>query len=111
MKSLRFNIGDIRSSFVLDADDPELIKRINTNIEAVLRYASRHWAYHLAETGETNADVEDLGDCITDFLRVRILFWIEAMNLIQSSGQCTTMLHRAREWVLKVLKVRVKLSL
>ena len=101
-ESLRFNIGDIPSSFVLDADDPELMKRVDTNIKDVLRYASRYWARHLAETDETNANCEDLGDCITDFLHIRILFWIEAMNLIQSSGQCTTMLQRAREWVLKV---------
>ena len=102
MKSLCFNIGDIASSFILDAEDTELTKRIDTNIKAVLRYASRYWAHHLAQTDKTNADVEDLGDCITDFLRIRILFWIEAMNLLQSSGQCTPMLQRVREWVLKV---------
>ncbi len=89
MKSLRFNIGDIPSSFVLDAEDPELRKRIDTNLKAVLRYASRYWAHHLALTDETNADGQDLHDCITDFLRIRILFWIEALQ-------------RAREWVLKV---------
>ena len=102
MKSLRFNIGDIPSSFILDAEDPELTQRIDTNIKAVLRYASRYWAYHLAQTDETNADGVDLRDRITDFLRIRVLFWIEAMNLLGSSGQCTTMLQRAREWVLKV---------
>ena len=101
-ESLRFNIGDIPSSFVLDAEDPELMKRADTNIKAVLRYASRYWAYHLSQTDEMNADGKDLGDCITDFLRIRILFWIEAMNLLGSSGQCTTMLQRAHEWVLKV---------
>ena len=102
MKSLRFNIGDIPSSFILDAEDPELTQRIDTNIKAVLRYASRYWAYHLAQTDETNAVGVDLRDRITDFLRIRVLFWIEAMNLLGSSGQCTTMLQRAREWVLKV---------
>jgi hypothetical protein len=102
MKLLRFNIGDMPSSFVLDAEDPELTQRIDTNIKAFLRYASRHWAHHLALTDEMNADGEDLGDCIADFLRIRILFWIEAMNLLGSSGQCTTMLQSAREWVLKV---------
>ena len=102
MKSLRFNIGDMPSSFVLDAEDPGVTQRIETNIKAVLRYASQYWAHHLALTDETNADGEDLGDCITEFLRIRILFWIEAMNLLQSSGHCTQMLRLAREWVLKV---------
>jgi len=99
-KSLRFNIGDIPSSFVLDAEDPELPQRIDTNIKASLRYASRHWDHHLARTDEKNSD--DLGDCITDFLYIHVLFWIEAMNLLGSSGQCSIMLQHAREWILKV---------
>jgi hypothetical protein len=99
-ESLRFNIGDIPSSFVLDADDPQLPQRIDTNIKVFLRYASRHWHHHLDQTDQKNG--KDLGDCIADFLCIRILFWIEAMNLLGSSGQCSTMLQCARGWVLKV---------
>ena len=99
-ESLRFNIGDLTSSFLLDAEDPKLKQQVETNIKPFLRYASRHWAQHLAQTDQRNG--EDLGDCITDFLDIRILFWIEAMNLLGSSGQCTTMLQQTREWVLKV---------
>ena len=100
MKSLRFNIGDVPSSFVLDVEDPGLTQRIDTNIKAFLRYASWHWAHHLGLTDQKNG--KDLGDCITDFLHICILFWMEAMNLLGSSGQCTTMLQCACEWVLKV---------
>ena len=99
-ESLRFNIGDITSSFLLDADDPTLTQRVDINIKPFLRYASRLWAQHLAQTDQKNG--EGLGDCITDFLRIRILFWIETMNLLGSSGQCSTMLQHMREWVLKV---------
>jgi hypothetical protein len=99
-ESLRFNIGDIPSSFLLDAEDSELMRRVDTNIKPFLRYACRHWAQHLAQTDEKNG--EDLGDCITDFLHICVLFWIEAMNLLESSGQCSTMLQHMREWVLKV---------
>ena len=102
LKLLRFNIGDMPSSFVLDAEDPELTQRIDTNINVILRYASRHWAHHLALTDGAEADHKDLVDCIMDFLRIRILFWIEAMNLLGCSGQCTTMLQSARGWILKV---------
>ncbi|EDR06536.1 uncharacterized protein LACBIDRAFT_389232 [Laccaria bicolor S238N-H82] len=98
-ESLRFNIGNITSSFLLDAEDPELTQRIDTNIKPFLRYASRHWAQHLTQTDQENG--EDLGDYITEFLDIRILFWIEAMNLLGSSGQCTRMLQHVREWVLK----------
>ena len=99
-ESLRFNIGDITSSFLLDVEDPKLMQRIDTNIKPFLRYACRQWAQHLAQTSQKNG--EDLDDCITNFLRIGILFWIEAMNLLGSSGQCIPMLQQMREWVLKV---------
>ena len=97
---LCFNIGDITSSFLLDVEDPKLMQRVHTNIKPFLRYACRHWAQHLALIDQKNG--EDVGDCISDFLRIRIIFWIEAMNLLGSSGQCSTMLQHTREWVLKV---------
>ena len=99
-ESLRFNIGNIASSFLLDAEDPELMQRVDTNIKPFLSYASRHWAQHLTQTNQKNG--EDLGDCIADFLDIHIFFWIEAMNLLGSSGQCSRMLQHMREWVLKV---------
>lgn len=98
---LHFNIGEISSSFILDAEDKELTTRINTNISAVLKYASGYWASHLAQTGQLT-DSNDLIDHISNFLHIHILFWIEAMHLLGSSGQCNIMLQHAREWVLKV---------
>ena len=99
-ESLRFNIGDITSSFLLDADDSKLKQRVETNIKPFLRYASRHWAQHLTQIDQKNG--EDLGGYIAGFLDIRILFWMEAMNLLGSSGQCSRMLQHVREWVLKV---------
>ncbi|EDR01197.1 uncharacterized protein LACBIDRAFT_395446 [Laccaria bicolor S238N-H82] len=105
---LCFNISEITSSFLLDTEDPKLMQRVETNIKPVLKYASRHWAQHLAQTNQKNG--EDLGDCITDFLRIRILFWVEAMNLLGSSGQCSTMLQHMREWVLKNINKEAELA-
>lgn len=99
-ESLHFNIGNITSSFLLDDEDPKLMQRVDTNIKPFLRYASQYWAQHLDQTDQNNG--EGLGDCITDFLHIHVLFWIEAMNLLGSSGQCSTMLQHMREWVLKV---------
>ena len=99
-ESLRFNIGDMASSFLLDDEDPALTQRVDTNIKPFLRYASRHWAQHLTQTDQKNG--EDLGGYIADFLDIRILFWIEAMNLLGSTGQCSKMLQQIRMWVLKV---------
>ena len=76
------------------------MQQVDTNIKLFLRYASQHWAQDLTQMDQKNG--EDLSGCITDFLDIRILFWIEAMNLLGSSGQCSRMLQQMCEWVLKV---------
>ena len=103
---LCFNIGKIPSSFILDDEDPELSTHVNTNISAVLKYASHYWASHLAQTGQLTINDDDLSACLSDyiskFLYIHVLFWIEAMNLLGSSTQCSVMLQHVHKWVLKV---------
>jgi len=102
MKSgLRFNMGDIQSSFLLDSDNAEaLSEKVNNNISAVLRYSTRHWTHHLPSPELVNAD--NLLIYISEFLEIRVLFWIEVMNLLELRNHCTSILQHAREWVLKV---------
>jgi len=104
MKSgLRFNMGDIESSFLIDSDNAEaLSERVDNNISTVLRYSSRHWTHHLPSGSPPLVNTDNLCICISDFLQIRVLFWIEAMNLLGLRSHCTPMLQRAREWVLKV---------
>jgi hypothetical protein len=98
---LRFNMGDIKSSFLFDSDTAEaLSEKVNNNISGVLKYSIRHWTHHLPSPQLVNTD--ELRFCISEFLQIRILFWIEAMNLLKLRSQCTPMLQHAREWVLKV---------
>jgi len=102
MKSgLRFNMGDIESSFLFDSDNAEaLSEKVNNNISAVLRYSSRHWTHHLPSPQLVNT--EKLRICISEFLQIRVLFWIEAMNLLELQNHCTPMILHARQWVLNV---------
>ena len=99
---LRFNIGEISSSFIFDSEDQELAARVNTNISAALKYASCYWASHLAQTEQLVVDGDDFSDYISNFLCIHILFWIEAMHLLKLSDQCNIILQHACEWVLKV---------
>ena len=102
MKSgLRFNMGNITSSFLFDCDNTELPEQVNKNISAVLRYSSRYWTHHLPPSPQM-INANRLCCCISEFLQIRILFWIEAMNLLQLRNQCAQMLQFARQWVLKV---------
>jgi len=98
---LQFNMGDIQSSFLLDSDDSEaLSERVNNNISAVLRYSTWHWTHHLPSSQLVNTN--NLLICISEFLQIRVLFWIEAMNLLELRNHCTSILQHARGWVLKV---------
>ena len=109
MKSgLRFNIGNITSSFLFDRHNAALSEQINQNISAVLRYSCRHWTYHLPLHPEL-INTDNLRCCISEFLQIRVLFWIEAMNLLGLSNQCTPMLQSASQWVAKVRIVRFNL--
>jgi hypothetical protein len=102
MKSgLRFNMGDITSSFLFDSDNRDaLTERVNKNVSAVLKYSCRHWTHHLPPPQSFNTG--DFCCCISDFLEIRVLFWIEVLNLFKLRNQCTPMLQRARQWVSKV---------
>ena len=95
---LRFNITNIPSSFVLDADDPMLVDAIKENIPPVLSYSSRNWSYHLSAAASIIPD--GLHDTISDFLRLHALFWIEAMNLLGCRGLCGLMLQTVHDWVI-----------
>ena len=93
---LRFNICDLSSSFLLDSEVPDLKQRIQANIGDSLRYSCLHWAHHLAQTSS------DERTEIREFLQLKVLFWIEAMNLLDSRARCAPMLQQARECILKV---------
>ena len=101
---LRFNMGNIKSSFLFDLDNAdELSEQVNQNISAVLKYSSCYWTHHLPSLQFINTDDNhDIRCCISEFLKIRVLFWIEAMNLLGLRNQCTPMLQLASRWVLKV---------
>ena len=87
MKSkLKFNICDLPSSFLFDSEVPHLSNRVNANISEVINYSCRHWAHHVTQA---TAQANSLQDCISEFLDIHVLFWIEAMNLLRLSGQCS----------------------
>ena len=87
MKSnLKFNICDLPSSFLFDSEVPDLKNRVNANISEILKYSCRHWAHHVTQA-MTQAD--SLQHYISEFLDIHVLFWVEAMNLLGLSGQCS----------------------
>ena len=100
MSNLRFNICNLPSSFLLDSEVPGLAQLVQMNINGVLSYSCRYWSQHLARAASNDRDT--LLPCVRGFFPMHVLFWIEAMNLLQSSNRCPSMLQQACEWVSKV---------
>ena len=102
MKSgLCFNICNLPSSFLLDSEVPNL--KVEEKIFHSLRYACQYWAEHVVQA--TPSEHEALQAHIVDFLHMRVIFWIEAMNLLEMSSQCAHMLLKVRDCILKVRKL------
>jgi len=109
---LRFNMGHIKSLYLLDHEHPEeLHENVNKNISPALRYACTYWAHHVSFSPPSKGS--PIYEMVTDFLQLHVLLWIEAMHLLGSSGECSHLLHNARNWVSKVPTMfpRLKFSL
>ena len=105
---LRFNIANIPSSFVLDVDDPMLTDAVEENIPPILAYSCRNWSYHLSAVASIIPDIlhnslDELYGSVSEFLQIRALFWIEAMNLLHARGLCGSMLQTAHDWAISSL--------
>ena len=98
---LCFNICNLPSSFLLDSEVPDL--RVEDQICDSLRYACQYWAEHMVQA--TYSEHKALQAHIVEFLHTRVLFWIEAMNLLQVSSQCARMLLEVRDCIQKVRKL------
>ena len=98
---LCFNICNLPSSFLLDSEVPNL--QVEDEICDLLRYACRYWAEHMVQA--TPSEHKALQAHIVVFLHTRVLFWIEAMNLLQMSSQCARMLLEVRDCIRKVRKL------
>ncbi|KAF8594417.1 hypothetical protein BDV93DRAFT_166894, partial [Ceratobasidium sp. AG-I] len=74
-----FNICGLESSYVFDTDVADLKQRAETAISDVMFYACRYWGTHLVL-----AEVSpDLVNSLYKFLSLRLLLWMEVMNLKQ----------------------------
>ncbi|KAG8731447.1 hypothetical protein FRC11_004127 [Ceratobasidium sp. 423] len=95
-RELRFNICQLRSSYVLDRNVPDLQDRVNNFISVSLFYACRYWGQHLQSGNGSDL----LRDILLSFLQRRLLFWMEVMNLKGYTGSCQGVILCAQNWIL-----------
>ena len=101
--TLRFNMAGFNSSFLLDdLCEPDFRQNIEDCISTTLAYACRSWSTHVG-AGKVSLRMDsDVLEGLRTFLSLPALFWIEAMNLLGLSGDCTLMAERARDIVSQV---------
>jgi len=99
-EGLRFNICKIESSFIFDRDNHTLSDAIKDNISSTLSYSCRNWDRHLSSTSPSTSG--SVHEALLEFVELRAIFWIEAMNLLESCGLCDPMLRMASKWVTEV---------
>lgn len=80
-KHLCFNIADIPTSFVRNANIPDIQKRVEQNITPLLSYCCRLWPVYVYIALLGHAVLPSL----VPFLENRTLQWLEVMSLTQSS--------------------------
>ncbi|KAJ7257657.1 WD40 repeat-like protein [Mycena rebaudengoi] len=100
MESLRFNICDLPSSFLDDSEVDGLSTVVESNISSSLTYACRHWAEHLSKIPIGDQEIRKaIIVQMQVWLNERLLFWMEAMNLLGVGGECYHALVAARGWL------------
>jgi len=95
-QGLRFNICDLESSYLPNREDTGLPQRVKTSIPPHLSYSCRFWATHVEKT-----DFDDeLARATRSFMDdERLLFWIEALGLLNAIRGAITVLPLVAKWL------------
>ncbi|KAJ6530216.1 WD40-repeat-containing domain protein [Mycena capillaripes] len=100
MDSLKFNLCDLPSSFLDDFEIQDFSVRVKNGISSSLRYACHHWATHLSKIASRDQEIrKNIIIQMQTWLYRRLLFWIEAMNLLKMIGECYKALVEVRRWL------------
>lgn len=95
-ETLRFNICGLESSYIRNADVPDLSSRIEQHIPPQLSYSCSWWASHLAET----AFDEGTFRALQNFMQKQFLFWLEILSIIQQVNLASRALLSLINWIM-----------
>ncbi|KAF4613913.1 hypothetical protein D9613_008176 [Agrocybe pediades] len=96
-KELHFNMCNLESSYDFDEDVPDLKQRIKAGISAALLYACKYWSTHLVHCDLTSS----IHYRLVEFLKFRLLFWMEVLNLTKSISIGSKLLSGAITWFIQ----------
>ncbi|KIK38133.1 hypothetical protein CY34DRAFT_809670 [Suillus luteus UH-Slu-Lm8-n1] len=93
---LRFNICGLKSSFLLNSEDPGLQNRVGKCIPPHLSYSSRYWTLHVRTTV---FDKELAKEVKLFFDNERLFFWLESLALINVLSGAVPALLLIPQWL------------
>jgi hypothetical protein len=100
---LRFNICDLKSSYLPNCEDPGLQERVQKSILPHLSYSSRFWTSHVQSTV---FDKELAKEVKLLFSHERVFLWLELLALINALSGAVPALPLMSQW-LKVSTLRL----
>jgi hypothetical protein len=92
--SKQFNICELETSYVFDSDVLDLEERAGRSISKALHYACQYWGVHLELVEPKPTLVDDL----QKFLSLRLLLWMEILNLKKCIAAGAGLLSRVQTW-------------
>ncbi|KIK50712.1 hypothetical protein GYMLUDRAFT_182380 [Collybiopsis luxurians FD-317 M1] len=97
--SLKFNMCNLPSSFLLDSEIADLEKIVAGSINNSLRYCCLFWADHLMKALQ---DIEeDFLNLLNEFGEIKAIFWIEVMNLLGTGRRSYETMRTFKQWLSK----------
>jgi len=93
---LRFNICSLESSYLPNSAISDLEARVKKSISAELSYSCRFWGTHVAATSVERPLVEEVKAFFDD---ERLLFWLEAVSLLNVLGGSVATLSCTADWL------------
>jgi len=103
LNELKFNICDLKSSYLANKDVYDLNSRIDKNISPALLYACRFWDDHL-EPIDFEADL--FGKLRTFFER-KFLFWLETLSLTSDMRLASRAVSALNVWLASSVSIIV----
>ncbi|TFL01576.1 hypothetical protein BDV98DRAFT_548131 [Pterulicium gracile] len=96
LKSLSFNMCNLPSSYLFDNEVIDIQERIEEGILGVnaLEYSCRFWMSHV----RSSVLNKTLSAKVSTFARDKILYWIEAMNLLGARSECWANVSHLVQW-------------
>jgi len=98
VSTLRFNIANLESSYVLNEDVPDFNQRVLSSVPRSLLYASTHWGTHLSLSTCSSVQFEGISDIVTLY-NEKILFWLEVLGLERTVMSAETTSQFLLQWL------------